>query len=90
MDRGVYRCGLGLDRRRYASELGLWGSNGGFGLRRGLVELGDLIGAYWVGFDGSVGEGFGLGLDSGHGEFCLLVGLSGWFGGFGCSGLGSW
>lgn len=90
MGRGVCRCVPGLDRRRYASGLGLWDSSGGFGLRRGLVELDSLIGSYWIGFDGSVGGGLGLGLGSGHGGFCLLVGLSGWFGGFGCLGLRSW
>lgn len=87
MGRGVCRYGLGHGRRRCASGPGLWGSSGGFGLRRGLVELDGLIGFY---FDGGFGEGLGLRLDSGHGGFCLLVGLSGWFGGFGCLGLGSW
>lgn len=76
--RGVYRCGLGLGRRRCASGLGLWGNSGGFGLRRGLVEL---DGSYWIGVDG---------LDSEHDGFCLLVGLNGWFVGFGCLELGSW
>lgn len=80
MGRGVCRCGLGHDRRRCASELGLWGNSGGFGLRRGLVES--------VGLGGLVG--LGLGLDSEHDGFCLLVGLNGWFAGFGCLELGSW
>lgn len=83
MGRGVCRCGLGLGRRRCASGLGLWGSSGGFGLRRGLVELGDLgdlEGIYWI----------RVGMDSEHDGFCLLVGLNGWFVGFGCLELGSW
>ena len=71
MDRGVCRYGLGLDRRRCASGRGLWGSSGGFELRRGLVQLCDLIGSYGTHFDGSVGEGYGLGLDSGHDGFCF-------------------
>lgn len=81
MGRGVCRCGLARGRRRCATGLGLWGSSGGFGLGRGLTE----VGSY-----GAFDEGFGLGLDSAHGGFCLLVGLSGWFEGFGCLELGSW
>lgn len=76
----VCRCGLGRGRRRCASGLGLWGNSGGFGLKRGLVELG---GSCWVGVDG-------LGLDSEHDGFCLLVGLDGWFVGFECLELGNW
>lgn len=83
MGRGVCRCGRGRGRRRCASGLGLWGSSGGFGLGRDLGGFGlvELIGSH-LDLDEA--------LDSGRGGFCLLVGLNGWFGGFGCLVWTSW